>query len=883
MRLVRPLSFILMVVSISILTARSDWREVFRQPAGWYTTTEAVEIGDSVLAWQDVSGGWPKNLNLAEPPTTGIGSGREPTIDNDATTRPLQFLAKLQAVAPREDRALAIDRGIDYLLSAQYANGGWPQFFPLRKGYYSHITFNDNAMVNVLELLRAIGRAEQPWDRIDRARRARAVDAVARGVDCLLRTQVRVDGLLTAWCAQHDEVTLAPAPARRFEPVSLSGAESVGILRFLMGIERPGPEIEAAIEAGVAWLESVAIPGRRPELVSDAEGQPVDRVLVPDSEVDAWARFYQIGSNRPIFSGRDSVIHYDLAEVELERRIGYAYYGTWAEKLLTVEYPAWRQQLARESAGTVLFLAGDSTMADKPRAAFPERGWGQALRDLALPSIRVDNRAINGRSTRSFIDEGHWEALLRDLKSGDWVLIQFGHNDQKSEDPSRYADAEGDYRANLEVFIRDVRDRGAHPLLATSVARRKWDESGSRLVGTHGDYPSVVRAVSSVEDVPLLDLEKLTTDLEEARGLEGSKSLHLWFAPGDNPTLPTGLQDNTHYSMAGANAVARLAVAEMRRVGVPLSRYFADAVVALDGSGDEESIESAIFSAPQSAYNAARWVILVKPGIYHERVYVQRERGNIALIGTHPSTTTIVAGVHANTLGHDGERLGTFRTATLHIDGDDFILENLTVANDAGPVGQALALRIDGDRIVVRDCRFLGWQDTILVNRGRHYFADCRIEGSVDFIFGGANAVFDRCVIHCLGDGYISAASTPEKQLHGLTFLDCTISGEPDARTYLGRPWRAFAQTTFVRTFMDRVVRPDGWHHWSLSNPEETVRYVEMESCGPGGVMDHRVKWARSLSEVDLPGLTPAGILSNPDGWTIPSSLVRQPLGLPAD
>ncbi len=300
-----------------------------------------------------------------------------------------------------------------------------------------------------------------------------------------------------------------------------------------------------------------------------------------------------------------------------------------------------------------------------------------------------------------------------------------------------------------------------------------------------------------------------------------------------------------------------------------------DAIVALDGSGDYTSIEKAIYGADQKRAEpgpAQRWVILVKPGAYRERVYVQQERGNIALIGEDPATTILVEGIHANMTGPDGKKIGTFRTPTLHIDGPGFIVENLTIANDAGAVGQALALRVDSDRVVFRNCRFLGWQDTILVNRGRHYFADCYVEGHVDFIFGAANAVFDRTHIHCVGNGYITAASTPWNQPHGLTFLDCRITGAPDVQTYLGRPWRAHAQTAFVRTEMNEVVRAEGWHNWSQPERELTSRYLEVASRGPGANNNARVPWARAIAD-DVGEWSAASILRGDDGWEIPPPL----------
>jgi pectinesterase len=293
-----------------------------------------------------------------------------------------------------------------------------------------------------------------------------------------------------------------------------------------------------------------------------------------------------------------------------------------------------------------------------------------------------------------------------------------------------------------------------------------------------------------------------------------------------------------------------------------------DAIVAADGTGQYTSLQEAISKAPLSTDSAAtRWVILVRPGTYHERIYVQRERGRIHVVGEDAATTVITFGLHANLPGEDGKPIGTFRTPTVQIDGDGMVWENLTIANSAGPVGQALALRVDGDRVVFRHCRFLGWQDTILANRGRQYFADCYIEGHVDFIFGAATAYFDRCHIHCLKDGYITAASTPEGQPHGFVFADGRITGSDGVKTYLGRPWREFARTVFLRTELSAHVRPEGWHNWNKPGAEQTTFYAESGSTGPGTSPATRVPWAKALSAAAAAVITPEQVLGGADGW----------------
>jgi pectinesterase len=292
-----------------------------------------------------------------------------------------------------------------------------------------------------------------------------------------------------------------------------------------------------------------------------------------------------------------------------------------------------------------------------------------------------------------------------------------------------------------------------------------------------------------------------------------------------------------------------------------------DAIVALDGSGNYTSVQAAVSAAPQNLRKGSVWTILVKPGMYRERVYIQRERGQLVLTGQDAATTTIAFDLNANTPGPDGKPLGTFSTPTVQIDGDNVSLENLTLANTAGNTGQALALRADGDRLVFRHCRFLGWQDTVLLNRGRDYFEDCYIEGHVDFIFGGATAYFSRTHLHVLANGYITAASTPETSPHGFVFADGKITAAEGVKTYLGRPWRPFARVVFLRTEMSAAVRPEGWHNWKKPESEKTAFYAEYASSGPGATPASRVPWSHQLTAAEAAALTPVAVLGGSDHW----------------
>jgi pectinesterase len=301
--------------------------------------------------------------------------------------------------------------------------------------------------------------------------------------------------------------------------------------------------------------------------------------------------------------------------------------------------------------------------------------------------------------------------------------------------------------------------------------------------------------------------------------------------------------------------------------GVPSLFAETNLVVSATGDGAFKSVQDAVMAVPSGAASNCV-VIRIRPGTYQELVYVQREKRFFRLVGDDPLTTVIRFNLHANLPGADGRPLGTFRTATAVIDADDFIAENVTFENFAGPVGQALALRVDGDRARFRNCRFLGWQDTMLLNRGRQYFTNCYIAGHVDFIFGSATAWFDHCRIECLKDGYITAASTPVDQPFGFVFYKCDIRGKtPEIRTWLGRPWRPHASTLFLRTTMSEVVRPEGWSDWNKPEAHLSARYAEYDSTGPGAAAAARVPWSRQLAAAAAKALTPAVVLSGPDQW----------------
>jgi pectinesterase len=290
-------------------------------------------------------------------------------------------------------------------------------------------------------------------------------------------------------------------------------------------------------------------------------------------------------------------------------------------------------------------------------------------------------------------------------------------------------------------------------------------------------------------------------------------------------------------------------------------------VVSSDGTAKFKTVQAAINAAATGTVTNPT-IIRIKPGTYKELIYIQREKRFLRLIGENPTNTVLTYDLNAKMPGPDGKPIGTFRTPSTLIDADDFRAENITFENSAGPVGQSLAIRIDGDRVAFRNCRFLGWQDTILANRGRHYFERCYIAGHVDFIFGGATCWFEKCHIHCLRDGYITAASTPANQPFGFVFSNCRITAEePNLKIFLGRPWRSYASVTYLKTEMSDNVRPSGWDNWRDPARESTVRYSEFNSTGLGGNPDTRVKWARQLTATEAQRFTLQKVLGGQDSW----------------
>lgn len=533
------------------------------QHADWFRSAEGQRVTTNILSWQAATGSWPKNGDTTSQPNTKPAAQLKGTFDNSATTGELRFLAAACNATKDPRCEAAALKGLDHILQAQYPTGGWPQYYPPSKQYHRHITYNDNSMVRLLIFLRDVATAPG-FALVDAPRRQAAQAAFDRGIQCILKCQIVVNGKLTVWCAQHDELDLSPCGARTYELASLSGSESVGILELLMSLDRPSPEIVRAINAGVAWFESAKLTGI---IVVKTNGV---RTVVKDSSAPSlWARFYDLDTGQPIFSGRDGVKKSNYNEIERERRNGYAWYGNWGERVAP-KYAQWKQRQADQSSAIEpsplrVVIIGDSTVCEYP-ATNACRGWGQFIQGYFSDTVRVINLARSGRSTKTFIKEGLWAKAL--AEKPDLVLIQFGHND--SHDPAKpeATAAATDYRDYLRRYLAESRAAGAKPVLVTPMYRRTFDDAG-KLTDILQPYADAMKAVAAETGTPLIDLHA------------ASGKLFAELGPDRSAAFANATGDRTHFNEAGARAMAKLVMAELPQQVPELKPRLADAAKPL--------------------------------------------------------------------------------------------------------------------------------------------------------------------------------------------------------------------------------------------------------------------------------------------------------------
>ena len=338
-----------------------------RMTEAWFRSDSGRALAASILSFQTPSGGWSKHVDFSQGPrqpgqswfSESDGWSYIGTIDNGSTTNQLLFLAAAQAASPDERYSAAFLKGLDYLLDAQFPNGCLPQVYPLQGSYHDAVTFNDDAVVNVLKVFRDVGRDR--YDFVPAEARERVAAGLARGVECLVRSQVVVAGRRTAWGQQHHPITLAPIAARSYELVGLSGRESAGIAEFLMSLSRPGPDVVEAVHAAVDWLRKTQIHGYSYSFTNGLIERPGAGPI--------WARLYEIGTDRPIFSNRDGVKLYDWNQLT-DRRQGYGWFGDEGVGVLKKYDTTWAGRYPRQ--------AGSGASRNRPAVQTGDRDHGAA-------------------------------------------------------------------------------------------------------------------------------------------------------------------------------------------------------------------------------------------------------------------------------------------------------------------------------------------------------------------------------------------------------------------------------------------------------------------------------------------------------------------------
>lgn len=522
-----------------------------------------------------------------------------------------------------------------------------------------------------------------------------------------------------------------------------------------------------------------------------------------------------------------------------------------------------------------IYLIGDSTMANKDlKGGNPERGWGFVLPGFFSEEVRIENHAKNGRSTKSFIDEGRWEKVISQVREGDYVFIQFGHNDAKA-DEKRHTDPGTTFDDNLRRFVNETRSQGGIPVLFNSIVRRNF--VNDTLTDTHGAYRDVPRQIAEEMNVPFIDHNALTHEWVASLGDEASRKYFMWIEPNTLACCPDGKQDNTHLNVQGAKIVARMAVNALVEEIPQLAQYVRhyDLVVAQDGSGDVFTIQEAINLVPDYRKNNETR-ILIRRGTYSEKLIVPASKQAVSLIGEEG--VTITGNDHAKKPNRMGEEMGTSGSSTCYIYGDDFYAENITFENTAGMTPQAVAALIDSDRAIFYRCRFLGNQDTLYPfgkeRRIRQYYKDCYIEGTVDFIFGwDVAAYFDHCTIHCKRDkGYIAAPATPQGSECGFVFSHCHLTADEGVENvYLGRPWRPYGQAVYLYCEMDNCIHPEGWRVWHNKENLTTPTMGQYQCTGAGAATDKRATWAATITSPERYSIE--ATLSGSDRWNAPAVL----------
>lgn len=807
-------------------------------------SVEAARIAQNVLDWQLETGGWPKNVPMHErlsPKERQAvlamkGDRKRGTIDNAATFTELRFLARMWKARVdgkgNGERELgkfldAVKRGIEFLLELQYPNGGWPQCDPAKVGYWHQITYNDGAMINAMKMMRDVADGAPPFDiPLPDELRAKCRRAFDKGVDCILKTQIRQGATLALWCQQHDRQTLKPCTGRAFELPSVCTLESADIVMLLMDIdETQYPEAKAvrireAIEGAVAWYGAHALSGYK---IEDGyrrdDGIVTSRLVrVPEDESKPlWSRYYTLDDSRPFTGRRDGTANFDFSELERGENMSYKWFSDVG---LHVEsaYQAWRMREKerlmraelRRSAKVTEWRGGKGSGG--VRDVLPDRDTWENPENWSNGSPQAEDTVVFGK------DATIWSMSSEPYKCARLVLrgkarltLQSHYEANDAVNPSlRPSSIEGEGTIVLNRFGLETREDEKLTVPEKIAVEANAREGAGSWIGTTGrGKMNVLGAVSCPGN-----LLRIRGDVTMAKAVK------------------TGAE-----KIVADSSVKFLKPPEI----APL--------VLECASG--ESLQAVLDRIPE--HTLRETIVRVAPGMYREKVRLTGRRAGVRLVAAdpRPGKTVISWNDSPSTPKPGGGTCGTFGSCTFYVDIPDFEMDGFTIENTATPerlkatggkeqAGQCVALFTAGDRNAFRRCRILGWQDTLYAggdvagSAARQFFEDCYIEGTVDFIFGGSLALYWNCHIHSINGGYVTAGSHADGMPFGYVFVKCRVTCGDGRKTSLGRPWRPYANITFIASDFGSAVTPEGWNDWTTDFGKRVWRSAEY-SCRQDG------------------------------------------------
>lgn len=888
------------------VSGNQDWTDyAARMADAELRTPEAARIVRNVLDWQLETGGWPKNVPMHAKLTprerqavlARKGDKKTGTIDNQATISEMRFLARYYNVNRGEgamaQAALAgVAKGLDFLLYMQYPNGGWPQCDPSKVGYWHQITYNDGAMVNAMKTLRDIFEAKPPFDLpLPDAKRTACRQAFDKGLECILKTQYMQNGKLTVWCQQHDRETLAPCIGRAFELPSLTSFESVDILYLLMSLDLSqypdafAKRVRAAIEGAVKWYEVTAMPGYK---VEDNFRRP-DGVLsrrlvhVPLAESTMWCRYYTLEDNRPFTGTRQSEKRFTFEDLERGENMDYMWFNTCGAQVKRA-YEKWKA--AGEGAGQGKNAAGKSqgaTIDERNVTEWNGRHGSGGEQGLG-PKQDSWGHAANwskGRPAGNGVALFKKTAEIFSTRSG---AYECGRIQLK----------------NAKVALRAAGDDAAPRLHASEVeGKGMLILDGAGLEARQGEtlvIPASVKIVAEHKGAKASAAGQTPVASWLSAGGAGGRLVvkgdvactqGAVLRIGDGVTIEGKVVGAERFELApGANVV-----------NMPPPKPIVFRVANSQGLQSAKDNVAQTFHTVQEAFNAipentaTPYVVKLAPGKYREKVRLGGRRARVTLVAEDPNPTKTVISWNDTpaTLDAKGKPMGTFGCWTFYVDTPDFTMEGITVENTGTPerlaatggkeqAGQCVALFTRGDRNVFRNCRLLGWQDTLYAggkvgfSSVRQYYENCYIEGAVDFIFGDAIALFSKCHLHSVNGGYVTAGSHSFDEPFGYVFIDCTVTCVSGKTTYLGRPWRPYANITWVNSDFGSAVCPEGWRDWTEACGTRVWRSAEYGCTHKGQAKRDKIVTVGSLEDfrkrLAAAGLSkPSDIIAGADDW----------------